>query len=675
MKAALLIVDLQRDFLERAGLEPAPAFLVAEARHLLEACRARSVPIAHVHTLVHRNGSNRMPHWKRAQLWSCVEGTSGAEPPQELSPGCGERVFVKQHFSAFQAPGLHEHLTELGADTLILAGNYLHACVRASVLDAYERGYEAWVAEDAVGSTEPVHAEITRQYLETRAARFLSTGEILAALSPPARIAAAKPSGRAVAAACIDGFWESGRGGREHLHWNPSRTSELLTRMPICGADLVHRAAQCARSSQRAWSATPGTERRQLLEAWVGALERRSGELVETLCLEIGKPRTDSEAELDRGLALIRTAAELPPPARDETPTGKRSAAGRARLRPLGVVGIVTPWNNPLAIPAGKIAPALALGNAVVWKPAPQAALVSTLVMETILAAGFPGGLVNLVFGDASTGRQIACEPEVDALSITGSTRTGASAAALCAAHHKRLQAELGGNNAQIVLEDCDLEAEIQALAHSAYSFAGQRCTAIRRFIVQRSIARDFEQRFASAARSLAIGDPSDERTDIGPLISEVQRARTLASIGFALAMGARKLCGGGVPPGFEGGNWVEPTLLECVDERLSIAREETFGPLALLIPAGDLEDAIRITNAVPQGLVAGISTSNERARSVFLERAEAGVLKLDAGPLAVHPELPFGGWKSSGIGPPEHGIWDRDFYSRPQAIYGSSAP
>jgi acyl-CoA reductase-like NAD-dependent aldehyde dehydrogenase/nicotinamidase-related amidase len=671
VKPTLLLVDLQRDFLVRPGLEPAAEVLVAEARVLLEACRARGIGVAHVHTRVLPDGSNRMPHWKENGIWSCVDKSAGAEPPRELRPEPGEAVFEKQFFSAFQAPGLAAHLAAQGTDTLIVAGAYLHACVRASVLEAYERGYEVWVAEDAVGSTEPVHAELSRDYLEQRAARFLSIRAILAALDP--RSVPPPIAGSTVAAACIAGRFESGGARTELVHFNPSHSDELLTRVAVGTAETVQRAARAARAAQSGASHAPGELRRAWLEAWAAGLERRSGALVDTLCREIGKPRLDAQEELKRALAHVRVAAQLADGERPVRAADRRfrGVPGRVRRRPIGVVGIVTPWNNPVAIPAGKLAPALALGNAVVWKPAPQTALCSMLVLEALLESGLDPGLVNLVFGDASTTRSLASTGEVDALSFTGSTRAGRGVAALCTAYSKPLQAELGGNNAHVVLADCYLEAEVRGLALAAFRCAGQRCTATRRFVVQRSIAEEFRERFEAAVRSLHIGDPSDASTEVGPMISTAHRERTLLAIEAALERGAKKLCGGGVLPGREHGSWLEPTVLDAVDGAAPIARQETFGPLALVIEAEGLEQAIDIVNDVPHGLVAGLSSSDEEAQAVFLERVQAGVLKLGAGPLELDPEAPFGGWKASGIGPPEHGLWDEEFYSRPQTVYG----
>ncbi len=291
--------------------------------------------------------------------------------------------------------------------------------------------------------------------------------------------------------------------------------------------------------------------------------------------------------------------------------------------------------------------------------------------MRSLLDAGLPAGVLSLVFGDGETARHLVTEPGIAAVSVTGSIPTGRTVAALCALSTRPLQAELGGNNAVIVLRDADVEAEADALARAAFSFAGQRCTAIRRFIVERSHMDVFLERFVAATRALRLGDPLDERTEVGPLLSPERVAAVEAVVHEAVASGAELLTGGGAPAGLGDGCWLEPAVLSAVRPDSAVALEETFGPVAVVLPADDLDDAIALANAVPHGLVAGLLTRDRAARARFAESVEAGILKLARGPFSVHPDAPFGGWKASGIGPPEHGRWDAEFYSRPQAIYG----
>jgi acyl-CoA reductase-like NAD-dependent aldehyde dehydrogenase len=220
------------------------------------------------------------------------------------------------------------------------------------------------------------------------------------------------------------------------------------------------------------------------------------------------------------------------------------------------------------------------------------------------------------------------------------------------------------------VLPGTHLDAAMEALAKSAFSYSGQRCTAIRRFIVEKSLYAEFERKLTEAVAALRVGPPEDAATDIGPLISRRHQARVRQAIVQALAGGARILIGGEVPEGKEQGCWLRPALLAGASADSSIVRDETFGPVAVIQQAQDLEDAIRIANCVPHGLVAGLVGGDAADEARFLASIQAGIIKLGPGALPVHPDAPFGGWKASGIGLPEHGYWDREFYARPQVVY-----
>jgi acyl-CoA reductase-like NAD-dependent aldehyde dehydrogenase len=343
------------------------------------------------------------------------------------------------------------------------------------------------------------------------------------------------------------------------------------------------------------------------------------------------------------------------------------------RFQPHGVVGLITPWNNPIAIPLGKIGAALALGNGIVWKPAIEAPRSAMAVINALQQAGLPDGTVNLVFGNAATARWVIDCSEVAAVSLTGAIVSGHSAIARCARLGKPLQAELGGNNAAIVLGDCETTSTARAVAHAAFSFAGQRCTALRRIIVERSISESFQQAFVEATESLRIGEPCDPTAEVGPLNSLTQRQNVQDALEQARSDKAQVLCGGIPPPGMEHGCWLTPAIVNNIHPAARLAQEETFGPVAVILPAADLDEALAIANEVEHGLVAALYSQDERSRRQFAETIQAGILKFSPEPLGVHPDAPCGGWKSSGIGPPEHGLGDRQFYSRPQATYGWS--
>jgi len=669
---ALLIVDLQEDFLNREGLAPPRSTLTAQAAELLEGCRELGVPVLHVHTRVRPDGTDRMSHWKLRDFWACVEGTPGVLPPAALRPRAGESVCPKRHYSAFSASTLEPALEALGAKTLLLAGVYLHACVRATALDACAKGYDVWIVEDAVGSTEPVHAEITRSYLAERSVGFLTTAELLARLGRK-RAAPASPAAR-VPLACFGGRWreaDESEARRWLRHFQPTRIDELVAEVPAARPEEVAQAAAAAAAAQVGWRRRETSERTALLGGFARQLSAQGDEIASLLTSEIGKPRAEAVAEIRRAVAHIETAVRVASEPL-ELDLSRRDGVS-VRHRPVGTVGLITPWNNPVGIPVGKIAPALAFGNSVVWKPAQQAPRTAMRVLDCLLEAGLPADVVTLVFGDAETARGLIAAPAVVAVSVTGSLQTGRSAAALCAHFAKPLQAELGGNNAAIVLADCEVEELAPSLALAAFGFAGQRCTATRRWILERSIEDRFLAAFLAAVDELRVGDPAAITTQIGPLISSQQCGRVAAALELAVAEGGRILCGGSPPPDLDAGCYFAPTVVAGLPPRAHLVREETFGPVAVVLPAADLDEAIRFANDVEQGLVASVYGSDPAARARCAEALEAGILSFAPGMLAVHPEAPFGGWKASGIGPPEHGVWDREFYTRPQAVYGAS--
>lgn len=641
MRAALVLIDLQRDYLDRPGLVPAEGELLARVAALLEGCRRAGVPVFHAMTLVRLDGANRMPHWQAAGTWACVEGTAGARPPQSVAPLPDEPVFAKDFYSALAAPGIEAGLAARGIDTLVLAGIYTHACIRETAVDAYSRGLRVIIATDAIGSTDAEHARHSLGWLQGRGARGLSTGEILAEVS---------------------GSAEGGPPREPWRHHDPTRWSEVLWEARPASRREVAEAVERARGAAGRGSAPP-VERVRRLGRWLDELAAAREALVAMLVRDVAKPVGEARSEFDYAVALLRqSVAALAP--EEALPAGTRV---RVRHRPVGVVAIVTPWNNPLAIAVGKLAPALGYGNAVVWKPALPGTKIAQAVLETLRAAGLEE-TVALLPGDGETGRWLTRQAGIDAVSFTGSLASGRQVRAACADTGKPLQAELGGNNAVIVLADADIHAVATEVAGAAFSFSGQRCTAPRRIIVERCILPAFEAALVRATQGLRIGDPADASTRIGPLISRESQAR-LSSL-LATSSGGRVACGGTVPEGFAHGCWFEPTIVIEPDPSSALVREEAFGPVVTLLPAGGTDEALALCNGVDQGLVASLFTNDARAKERFLEVAQAGMLSINRARPAFDAAAPFSGWKRSGHGPPEHGRWDREFYARPQAVY-----
>jgi acyl-CoA reductase-like NAD-dependent aldehyde dehydrogenase/nicotinamidase-related amidase len=658
---ALLLIDLQRDFLDRVDLDPPAGLLTAAIASFLAAARGRGVPIIHVQTLVAASGVDRMPHWVAADYQGCIEGTAGAQPPEALAPLAGETLIRKRFFSAFGDPALAPLLQSLQIRTLILAGVHLHGCVRATAFDAYERGYQVWIGEELTGTYDQFQAAAARAYLAGRAAELLPVELLLERLG--IGTAAHRGTREALPAACIDHRWITASSGEFTLHRDPCRTDQVLAEVAHADKSQVLRAVAAATRSQGPWARLDVGRRLERLARLAQILEGRRATFEQLLVSEIGKPLRDAREEVSRGLRHLSAVRELPL----ETPISDRVSV---RYRPVGTMALITPWNNPFAIPLSKLAPALLFGNGVVWKPALQAPRLSVALMDALIEAEMPAGLTNLVFGNGRTAGELIDSPQIDRVALTGSVASGRAVAARCALHGKPLQGELGGNNGMIVLEDAQLEGQMPSLAAAAFSFAGQRCTAIRRFIVARTRYAEFQERMVAAIDALKVAEPADEACDLGPLISTASLARVERSCEQAKHEGARALRGARRVSGRERGSWYEPTLLADVQADAAIAQQETFGPVAVLLPAADFDEALMLLNGVDQGLVAALLSDDPAMHARFASEAQAGILNLTPGPLPVHPDAPFGGWKASGLGPPEHGIWDREFYTRAQALY-----
>lgn len=668
MKAALVLVDVQHDYLARPGLAPRAESLLERLTQLISGCRARGVPVLHVHTRIDRDGANRMAHLRRGDIWWCVEGTPGAEPPPEAAPRPGEAVFHKHVFNAFSDPALSKHLASTGVDALIIAGVHLHACVRETALAAYQAGYRVWIADDAVASYDVLHAEVSRNYLDSRGMKFLPGTEVLARIDAEQGIAAPVPSAPGPMAAWVAGQWLPGSGGMVWERRNPARWDDLLGVVAEASAAQIEHAVTLAARAQRHWALRRAEERGRCLLAFARALESRREPLARAMTSEVGKPVRDALGEVERAIELTRSAV-----ARfcGERHWERCNGDVHARRVPVGVVAAVTPFNHPLASAIGKLVPALALGNAAVWKPALSAAATTGLVVEAFAEAGMPEGLVAVVFGDGYTAQRLARHAHVAMVTATASITAGRQLASICGADLKPLQGELGGNNAVVVMGRTDIPRIADDIARSAFSFAGQRCTAGRRILVEQGRYEALLEALVGATMALRVGEPDDPATDIGPVVSRGQQQSVATAVEQAARSGARVLCGGTVPAGLGHGCWYAPTLVTNVAPDDALFCEETFGPVAVVRPIANIGEAIALVNGVAQGLVATLYSDDLTEQQRFLSDVQAGVVKLNRAPAGVHAEAPFGGWKASGIGPPEHGRWDEESYTRVQTLYG----
>ena len=342
------------------------------------------------------------------------------------------------------------------------------------------------------------------------------------------------------------------------------------------------------------------------------------------------------------------------------------------RRVPLGVCALITPWNFPIAIPIWKTAPALAFGNAVVLKPSEHSPLTAWHVARCFEEAGLPPGVFNVVFGEgARVGETLATDPAVNALSFTGSTRTGKTIAGWAAAHGKKYQLEMGGKNAVIVLPDADLDQAVALTMQGAFKSAGQKCTATARAIVHRDVYEAFAERLVARTRALKVGPGDDPDAYLGPVITADSRDRILAALESGQEDGASLLCGGAPPPGglLDRGFYVMPTVFGDVRQDMTIAQVEIFGPVLCLMRADDLDHALELLNGVEYGLCASLFTRDLNAALRFADRAQVGLLRVNGETAGVEPQAPFGGMKASSSYSREQGQAAREFFTQVKTI------
>ena len=672
MKPILMLIDLQNDFLAVPGLTPAAGEIIHNAAFLLSGCRDRNVPVVHVRTTVTRQPDCRMNHWKKTNKWICVADTPGHLPPSSLLPTGDEKVLHKSGFNPFTDGALDEILAGMQIDTVWVAGLFLHMCVRTAAIEAYERGLKVRIVEDAVGSDDPLHAMVTRRYMIKRTIGFVSVHDLLSGIGPGDADTPTDRSQVQSIPATVTGSGKTEPGKETCLiHESPLGQGRGRWRLPVCKAEVVARTAEAAKSALETWGQVDIDTRAAHLRELAELLKRKSEDIANRIVLEVGKPITDAMAEVAWGAELLWATAGR---AGDRLafPCGPRSSY---RYRPVGVVAVITPWNNPLGIPLGKIAPALLYGNSVVWKPSPCASAVASELMDLFHTLEWSAGVVSFVCGDQSTAEALMADERIDAVTITGASSAGYSAIDACTRRNIPLQAELGGNNAVIVWSDSDLAEAARQVVEAAFGYAGQRCTATRRVIVETGCFSRFVELIKEATAALPWGDPGDPKTRVGPLISrnkciavEALVARAEASSLKIIVPHRQMMIYDRLMHGHS--CYYPPTIVICDDPGHEIVQEETFGPVLVVQRARDWVHALELCNGVRQGLAAALFSNSKYRQDRFLQEARAGILKIGMATAGVDTDAPFGGWKASGIGPCEHGASDREFYTHTQAIY-----
>ena len=472
----------------------------------------------------------------------------------------------------------------------------------------------------------------------------------------------------------IGGKWVESVTGRTYPVHNPAHTDQLVGEFQTSGADDTLHAVAAAKDGLKIWANTPAPARADIMYKALDIMGRRAEELAETITVEEGKPISDARAEVKRAMAIMEYAAgEGRRMFGYTTPSELPDTVAYTTRRPLGVVGIITPWNFPLAIPAWKIAPALICGNALVFKPASATPHSAVKLLEIFAEAGLPAGVLNLVTGPGGqVGNALVESPDVKGISFTGSTEIGTDLYSESAKRLKKVQAEMGGKNAVIVLSDADMDKAMNGIVQGAFGSTGQRCTATSRVIVEESVHDQFVTELIDRTSKLTVGDGIDPANDVAPLSSQNQKDKVLEFIGIGaeeganLAFGGRDLMDGDLKEGY----YVEPTVFTGVTSDMRIAQEEIFGPVLTVFKAKDLKEAIDIANSVEFGLSSSVYTKDITKAYEYINTVETGMVHVNASTLGGEVHLPFGGLNSSGVGQREQGTAAVDFFSEVITVY-----
>lgn len=470
----------------------------------------------------------------------------------------------------------------------------------------------------------------------------------------------------------IAGHWVSG--GERFANRNPADTGEVVGSFVQGTAGDVRAAVDAAARAFPGWASTPAPARGAILFKAADWLDHRFESVSEEMTREEGKPLADARGEVRRSINILRyfggEGARLPGLL---APSERDRVFSFALRRPLGVVGLITPWNFPSAIPAWKLAPALVAGNTVVIKPASAAPQSSWRIVEALVEAGVPAGVLNYVAGPGAVlGSSLVNASALKAVSFTGSCGVGALLYDQAVGRRLRVQLEMGGKNPTVVLADADVETAVEQTINGAFASTGQKCTATSRVIVEAPVYEQFVARLVERTRALKVGNGLDPDTDVGPTVDAAQLETVLGYIesgrkeGATLLAGGRRLTDGPYAHGY----FVEPAVFVDVDEEMAIAREEIFGPVLAVFRARDFGEAIRLANAVGFGLSASVQTRDVSRIFDFVNRIEAGLVTVNLPSAGVEYQLPFGGTKDSSFGPKEQGPNALDFYTDWKTVY-----
>jgi alpha-ketoglutaric semialdehyde dehydrogenase len=471
----------------------------------------------------------------------------------------------------------------------------------------------------------------------------------------------------------IAGEWVDSGGGRTFESRNPADTRDLIGHFQAGTAADVARAIRAAETAGLRWRRTPAPKRGEILYRFGALLAEHKERLARAMTREMGKVLTEARGDVQEGIDIaFLMAGEGRRLFGDTTPSELPDKWAMSIREPIGVAGIITPWNFPMAIPCWKMMPALVSGNTVVFKPSSDTPHCATLLVELMAEAGFPAGTVNLVTGPgAEVGDAIVSSPDVPVISFTGNTETGRRLATQAATRLKRVSLELGGKNGIVVLADADLDLATDGILWSAFGTTGQRCTAASRVIAERTVVDPLLERLERRAKALRLGSGLDSGTDVGPLVN----AGALSKVTGYIEVGRREgelVTGGrrGSSAGLEHGHFFEPTIFAGVAPMDRIAQEEIFGPVLSVIPVDDYQGAVTALNQVRYGLSSSIFTRDANTAFRAMRDFETGIVYINAGTIGAETHLPFGGTKETGNGHREAGHAALDTYTEWKSIY-----
>lgn len=452
---------------------------------------------------------------------------------------------------------------------------------------------------------------------------------------------------------------------------NPADPNEVVTEFAAATRADTERAIDVAQAAWPEWRDTPSPERGRVLWRAADIARRRQEDIARVMSLEEGKVLKESRGEVIKGINLLEYYAGDGFRISGKTlPSEVRDTHTYTLRRPLGVAGLITPWNFPWAIPVWKAAPALVAGNTVVFKPASLTPGTAALFMEILSEAGLPDGVINMVVGSGrEVGNTIVEDPRVKAVSFTGSNQVGMGVNTRAASRGARVTCEMGGKNAVVVMADADLDSAASAIIAGAFGATGQRCTATSRVIVESGVKEALLERLVARTSALKIGPGLDEESDLAPAVDESQYETDLEYIELARSEGAR-LVHGGKPADVGPGYFVEPTIFDGVQPNMRIFQEEVFGPVLAVSEVSGLDAAIEAANGVQFGLAASIFAADNRSVMRFVEEAEVGMVHVNEPTIGGEAQLPFGGSKATGVGPREMGEEGLNFFTEVKTVF-----